>query len=107
MPILIRRPDGPYLSQGDERAFFEWLNRIPAVRRVDGVGEELHIHVRSGKIAWRSLRELIALFHRYQGPMAQLAQFENDSNRRQFRDPKAFWFTPVFAKRSVRRRARS
>ena len=96
MPILIRTPDGPYYSQGDERAFFEWLKRIPAVHKLGGVGEELHIHVRRRQIPWESLRELIALFHRYQGPMEQLAQFENSSNRKMFRNSKMFWYGAIF-----------
>jgi hypothetical protein len=103
LPILIRRPDGPYGSQGDERAFFEWLNRIPAVYKIGGVGEELHIHVRS-RLSSESLRELIALFDRYDGPLNQLAQFENSSNRNWFRNPEMYWYRQVFlgSKRSHR-----
>jgi hypothetical protein len=101
MPILIRRPDGPYYSQGDERAFFEWLRRIPGVQKVGGVGHELHIHARR-RLSWRSLLELIALFYRYQGPMDQLAQFETASNQKSFRNPMMFWHTAVFGTRPRR-----
>jgi hypothetical protein len=52
---------------------------IPAVRKIDGTGEELHIHVRSRRIASDSLREFIAVFQRYHGPMDQLAQFESEA----------------------------
>jgi hypothetical protein len=97
MPILSRNPDGPYYSQGDERAFFEWVNRISCVLKVVGSGPELRIHVRSRRVSHDCLRELIALFHRYQGAMRQLAQFENPSNRKWFRNPSAYWYRSVFS----------
>jgi len=96
LPILIRRPDGPYFSQGDERAFFEWLKRIPCITKLGGQGEELHIHVRSSKVTQGSLRELIAAFRRYGVSMQQLAQLETASNRKWFRDPAAHWYRLIF-----------
>ena len=96
MPILTRNPDGPYYSEGDERAFFEWLNRIRCVERVGGSGPGLQIHVRGQKVSSTCLRELIALFSRYHVPMGQLAQFESASNRRWFKDPEMFWYGAVF-----------
>ena len=96
MPILIRRPDGPYYSEGDERAFFEWLKRIPCVTKLGGEGEELHIHVASSKVTLSSLRELIAAFRRYGVSMQQLAQLETATNRKWFRDPSAYWYRSIF-----------
>ena len=96
MPILIRRPDGPYYSQGDERAFFEWLERIPCVSKLDGEGEELHIHVTGSRVTQASLRELIAAFRRYGVSMPQLAQLETATNRKWFRDPAAYWYRSIF-----------
>lgn len=103
MPILVRKPDGPYLSPGDERAFFEWAGRIPCVSRLEGVGEELRLHVKGRRISQRCLRELIALFHRYDVSMGQLAQFESSSNQSWFRNRSAFWYVPVFGRPSNRR----
>jgi hypothetical protein len=40
----------------------------------------------------RSLRELIALFWRYQGPLPQLAQFDTPSSREWFKEPAAYWY---------------
>jgi hypothetical protein len=100
VPVLKRNPDGPYYSQGDERAFFEWANRIPCIRKVEGLGQELHLHVRGRRVSETCLRELIALFYRYQVPMKQLAQFENSSNQKWFRNPSAFWYRPVFGQLS-------
>ena len=79
MPILIRNPDGPYGSEGDERAFYEWVTRVPCVYKVEGSGPELHLHVRTRRISNTCLTELIALFRRYAVSMPQLAQFENGS----------------------------
>jgi hypothetical protein len=96
MPILIRRPDGPYYSQGDERAFFEWLERIPCVSKLNGEGEELHIHVTGSRVTQGSLRELIAAFRRYGVSMPQLARLETATNRKWFRDPAAYWYRSIF-----------
>lgn len=102
MPILTRKPNGPYYSRKDEEAFFEWLRKIGCVQRVDGVGAELRIHIRSRRISEECLRELIALFWRYGGPMHQLAQFENARNRSWFRNPSMYWFRSVFGKMVAR-----
>jgi hypothetical protein len=96
MPILTRSPDGPYYSEGDERAFFDWLKRISCVQRVRGSGAELQIHVRGAKVSSNCLRELIALCWRYQVPMGQLAQFESAANRKWFKNPATFWYRAVF-----------
>jgi hypothetical protein len=96
MPVLTRMPDGPYYSQGDERAFSEWVTRIPAVDLVRGEGSSLYIHVRSRRVSATTLRELLALFRRYGVPMAQLAQFENPANREWFRSPTAHWYQAIF-----------
>ena len=103
MPILVRKPDGPYFSPGDERAFYEWASRIPCVTRLEGEGSELRLHVKGRRVSEACLRELVALFQRYAVPMSQLAQFETSSNRSWFRSREAFWYVPVFGRPSNRR----
>jgi len=103
MPILIRKPDGPYFSPGDERAFFEWANRIPCVSRLEGVGGELRLHIMGHRVSRACLRELLGLFHRYGVSMRQLAQFETPSNRSWLRDRSAFWYLQVFGRPSNKR----
>ena len=49
-----------YRSYNDERAFFEWLERIKGVERFEGIGHELRIHV-SQDIDETALQDLIAL----------------------------------------------
>jgi len=45
------------------------------------------------------LRELIALYRRYDGKMSELEQFANDTNRSWFQNPAAYWYKAVFATR--------
>lgn len=101
MPVLKRNPDGAHFSQGDERAFFEWAERISCIDKIDGSGEALHLHIRRRRISDSCLRELIALFLRHQGPLEQLAQFENAANRGWFRNRTKVWFRSVFEPRAV------
>lgn len=100
MPTLIRTPDGPYGSQGDERAFYEWIARIRCIKRFWGSGEELYLEIPRRRISDDCLRELLAVFYRYDVAMAQLAQFESKSNRKWFRNPDAYWHAAVFAGKS-------
>ncbi len=106
MPILVRKPDGPYFSPGDERAFFEWAERIPCVSRLEGVGKELRLHVRRRRISRACLRELLGLFYRYGVSMRQLAQFEAPANRSWFRNESAPWYQRVFGSSSGMRVSR-
>lgn len=64
-----------YLSLGDENAFFKWLETIPGVTRVEGVGTALIIHLRSSRISEAALREFTAIYKRYGGDMGELSQF--------------------------------
>jgi hypothetical protein len=107
MPILECRRV-VFLSRGDEAAFFGQLQANRGVRRVEGVGDTLHV-VTLPRLSEQSLRDLIATFHRYRIRMDQLAQFSNDSNRRWFEAPQAYWFRNVFGGargRGARRPAR-
>jgi hypothetical protein len=68
-----------FYSPADESAFFRFAESIKAVRRVEGVGDSIMLHVAS-RISQESLRDLIALFARYRIPrMSQLEQFLSPS----------------------------
>lgn len=75
-----------YHSPGDERAFFEWLQGIPSVEKVWGVGPDLFVRVSDGPLPVEDLRELIALVKRYPADAAQLRQFRNADNKHLFHD---------------------
>jgi hypothetical protein len=52
--------------------------------------------VRSRRISEADLRDLLALFWRYNIPMVQLAQFRNSNNKAWFASPKMYWYEEVF-----------
>lgn len=79
-------------SQLDERHLFEWAMQISGVVR----WEQDTLVVKSLKLSQASLRDLLALFSRYQIPMKQLAQFKNARNEMWFASPQMYWHTRVF-----------
>jgi hypothetical protein len=82
----------------DERAFFEWLSRIPCVESYLGDGRRglvVKLKRRPGK---DDLWQLLALCHRYGVDMRQLKKFETPKNRKWFCDPKKYWYKAVFSK---------
>jgi hypothetical protein len=84
----------------DERAYFEWLSRIPCVERYYGDGRH-GLVVELKRAPWKDeLRELLALCHRYGVDMRQLAKFETSKNRAWFRAPHAYWHNAVFGANS-------
>jgi hypothetical protein len=90
-----------FYANGDEAAFHNWLGNIKTIRRVEGIGDAILLHL-PRRLSNAALRELLALFHRYDIEMSQLAQFESPSNRAWFADPKKYWHKRVFlAKPSV------
>jgi hypothetical protein len=85
-------------SQGDEEAFFDWLNGIGCVADSRHVGKQLLITVEESDLPDTDLRELIALFHRYGVDKKQLAQFVTPTNAAWFRDDDTnYWHAEVFA----------
>lgn len=85
-----------YLSHGDEAAFFAWLKSVPGVIAVVGSGRELQIQLRSKRLSQQGLRELIALYTRYDGNLSELAQFATEANSAWFKAPNAVWHRAVF-----------
>lgn len=85
-----------FFHPSDERAFFEWLERIPCIASCAGEGSlglVVRLKRRPGK---DDLRQLLALCHRYGVNMKQLAKFETRENHAWFRDPKMYWYAAVF-----------
>jgi hypothetical protein len=89
---------GPkYFSAGDEAAFFSWLQTIPGVTSVEGQHPDtLAVEIDDSKFTDETLRELIAVHHRYGVDMRHLARFETPGNRAWFRKPSAYWYSAVF-----------
>jgi len=85
-----------FYHENDERAFFEWLARIPCVESYaaeGSLGLVVRLRRRPGK---DDLRQLLALCFRYRVSMRQLAKFETPKNQIWFRDPRMFWHEAVF-----------
>jgi hypothetical protein len=73
--------------QNDERAYFEWLARVPCVERYEGeISRGLVVYLKRN-LGRDDLRELIGLCHRWGVDMRQLAGFETARNRSWFRNP--------------------
>jgi hypothetical protein len=90
--------EGPwFFSAKDEDVFYSWLNSIPSVVVVRGVGTVLEITLTTKRIPQRDLREVLAIFHRYALKKRVLKQFDRPELT-WFRDPKAYWYTEIFGK---------
>lgn len=86
-----------FCSAFDEDAFFEWLKKISCVSNIEGFGEELYVDIDKSKFTEMDLREMLALFYRYNVDMKQLEVFLSDDNKAWFFDNKeAFWYDKVF-----------
>ncbi len=99
MPVLTCRQVWFY-SVGDELSFSSWLDNVKAIRRWEGKGDCILLHVPS-RISDKGLRELLAIFHRYRIDMRQLARFQSPSNKAWFADPKKYWHKRVFKAEAV------
>ena len=85
-----------FYHHADERAYFEWLERIPCVASVKGEGARGLVVKLKRRPGQDDLRQFLALAHRYNLDMRQFAKFENDTNRGWFRDPVMYWHDRVF-----------
>jgi hypothetical protein len=85
-----------FYSSHDEAAFFTWAQAIPAVNNVVGQDSSIIIKIKTKRISDTSLRELLALFRRYNIPMDQLAKFRDTRNESWFASPVAYWYKSVF-----------
>ncbi len=69
-----------YWSEGDERAHFEWLERIPAIREVRGVGQRVFLNIDEAGVASADLQELGAVYRRFGGDISQLDQLHESQS---------------------------
>lgn len=83
-------------SQLDEDHMFLWGSEIPGFVRWD----QDTLVLRSKRISKATLRNLLALLWRYQVPMQQLIQFENERNTGWLRSPKSYWYARVFEEKA-------
>lgn len=84
-----------FRSQYDEDSFFEWLRKLRCVEDLKGKGSSLFLLIKT-PVGNANIRELLALFFRYDLPMKQLAAFKTKKNATWFSSPRAYWSARVF-----------
>jgi len=65
----------------DEEQCFRWIKKIKSIKSVEGIGQELHLLMKSDKITNKDLLELIGFFRRYNFDLKQLKVFMSDDNK--------------------------
>lgn len=98
--ILKMSPVGPFYSQYDEVAFFEWIDKLECVKKYEGQLRTLYIEV-SLNVNEQELKELLSLFYRYKINMRQLSVFDQKKFARWFRNEDAYWYKRVFGKKGI------
>jgi hypothetical protein len=93
-PLLIIL--NSFHAPNDEAAFFSWLKSIPGVVHFTGKPYGLLVAIDSAAFDEPSLRDMLALHHRYGLKMQALRMFETPANSIWFRDKTAFWYAAVF-----------
>jgi hypothetical protein len=81
--IILKCSPLIFYTQNDEDSLFTWLNKIKEIKKIKGIGEELHVHILS-KISNNSLLDLMGIFDRYKFDATQLKIFINESNKEWF-----------------------
>jgi hypothetical protein len=94
--VRLEAADVRFFSQGDESAFFVWLNGLPFVEGYEGRGRILSVLVNSAAVDEDGLREMLALFRRYGIALRQLAIFDRDEFADWFRDERTYWYNDIF-----------
>lgn len=93
--LLLVARQVTYGSPNDERAFFEWLERIDGVESVKGIGEEVHIHIKAD-IDEYGLRDLVALFFRYNVDLTQIPKVISTQIHPWLLKEGMYWFSAMF-----------
>lgn len=94
--IVLLADSVEFGSQNDEQSFFEWLKRIKCIENLDGEGSILEIIVAKNLVDDDCLRDILAIFHRYNIDMKQLAIFKSEQNKAWFCSSTKYWFDKVF-----------
>lgn len=93
--LQIVATDVLYYHDADERAFFEWLDRMDFVSGYYGVVRDLFIDF-SRLPTEDDLWEIIGFCRRYGIDTRQLQKFETAENTAWMRDPTKVWCAEIF-----------
>jgi hypothetical protein len=94
-PVLMINGPNPFYSGADEDHFFGWLQSIPAIKRVRGVGTNLELNIQR-PIDTDSLCELIALLTRYDVDRRPLRALCDEQLDDFFRNERTYWYSAVY-----------
>lgn len=72
--------------------FFVWIKKIKCIEKFEGAGDELYLDLINKDLNYDDIKDLIALFYRYQIDMKQLGKLKNKKNADAF-DP---WKKEIF-----------
>jgi hypothetical protein len=87
-------------SKLDKDAYFRWIQEIPGVISIEGLPSAdpagggaagLRVGINTGQFDEWSLRELLALYYRYDLDFEELKIFINDDNQQWVYDAEKFW----------------
>lgn len=84
-----------FLSELDELSFFDRIKLIKCVKLICN-SEGVFLQLKSKSISNICLRELLALFYRYNIEMTQLSCFLNEENQSWFLKENAYWYKRTF-----------
>ena len=85
-----------FYSQGDERRLFLGFKGIPAIRSIQGIGDELLLDVELTALGKDAMRELLALLWRYGIPLTPLRVLAEKKKFSWLNDTQAYWYTAMF-----------
>lgn len=85
-----------YYSALDEASFFDWLGKIPSVRKFEGCGAALIIDINESLLDDESARELIALFFRFDVDMTPLGELAKLNGMDWICNPSSYWYHRIF-----------
>lgn len=90
-----------FFSKQDEAIFFEWIFRLDNIKKVSGKGCDVYLHVNTDDFTDWQLKELIALFSRYNVDMKQLRQLLTQENESWFcaTTAQGFWHEHIFGEK--------
>jgi len=94
--LVLVTPGPRFYSHGDEAMLFRWLSEIPCVSRVGGEVADLHIGIRTSRLTFKSLNELVAVFARYNLDMEVLSRFASGKHSWLKDYPEAYWYSSMF-----------
>jgi hypothetical protein len=96
MTIVVIEEPSPFYSYPDEKSFFDRLEAVRSVQKIERRGRNLEIKIRT-PISKVGLRELLSVLTRYGvRDLSGLQQLTNSRNKMWFEGPQTYWHRAVF-----------